>query len=69
MTLLFPLTSMQAFSTCNGSGIDEAACWAHACRKFHEIYVVHASPTTTEALARIGALYAKRSEASQQISG
>ena len=37
--------------------IYEAACWAHARRKFHDIHVVHASPTTTEALARIGALY------------
>lgn len=33
------------------------ACWAHARRKFHEIHAIHASPTTTEALARIGALY------------
>jgi transposase len=40
----------------------EAACWAHARRKFHEIHVVHASPTTTEALARIGALYAIEDE-------
>lgn len=40
-----------------GNHIYEAACWAHARRKFHEIHVVHASPTTTEALARIGALY------------
>jgi transposase len=38
-------------------GIYEVACWAHARRKFHQIHVVHASPTTTEALARIGALY------------
>ena len=38
--------------------IYEVACWAHARRKFHEIHVIHASPTTTEALARIGALYA-----------
>jgi transposase len=37
--------------------IFEVACWAHARRKFHEIHVIHASPTTTEALARIGALY------------
>lgn len=29
---------------------------------FHEIHVVHASPTTTEALARIGALYALEDE-------
>ena len=33
------------------------ACWAHTRRKFHDIHVVHASPTTTEALTRIGALY------------
>jgi transposase len=45
-----------------GHGVDEAACWAHARRKFHEIHVVHASPTTTEALARIGALYAIEEE-------
>ncbi len=34
-----------------------SSCWAHARRKFHDIHVVHASPTTTEAIARIGALY------------
>lgn len=45
-----------------GDDIYEAACWAHARRKFHEIHVVHASPTTTEALARIGALYAIEDE-------
>lgn len=33
------------------------ACWAHCRRKFHDIHVVHRSPITTEALARIGALY------------
>lgn len=37
--------------------IYEVACWAHTRRKFHDIHVTHASPTTTEALARIGALY------------
>ena len=42
--------------------IYEVACWAHARRKFHEIHVIHASPTTTEALARIGALYAIEDE-------
>ena len=31
-------------------------------RKFHDIHVMHASPTTTEALARIGALYAIEDE-------
>ena len=45
-----------------GDHIYEAACWAHARRKFHEIHVIHASPTTTEALARIGALYAIEDE-------
>jgi transposase len=37
--------------------IYEVACWAHARRKFHDIHVVHASPITTEAIHRIGALY------------
>ena len=40
-----------------GEDIYEAACWAHARRKFHEIHAIHASPTTTEALNRIGELY------------
>ena len=54
-----------------GKHIYEAACWAHARRKFHEIHVVHASPTTTEALARIGAFMPSktRSVASLPISG
>jgi len=38
--------------------IYEVACWAHTRRKFHDIHVAHASPITTEAIARIGALYA-----------
>jgi transposase len=50
------------FQNLYGKGIYEAACWAHARRKFHEIHVVHPSPTTTEALARIGALYAIEEE-------
>jgi hypothetical protein len=37
--------------------IVEAACMAHARRKFHDLHVDHASPTTTEALERISALY------------
>jgi len=45
-----------------GEDVYEAACWAHARRKFHEIHVIHASSTTTEALARIGALYAIEEE-------
>jgi len=38
--------------------IQEAACWAHVRRKFYELQVAHASPLATEALERIGALYA-----------
>ena len=45
-----------------GDDVYEAACWAHARRKFHEIHVIHALPTTTEALARIGALYSIEDE-------
>jgi transposase len=37
--------------------IYEVACWAHTRRKFHDIHMAHPSTTTTEALARIGALY------------
>jgi transposase len=40
-----------------GGAIYEVACWVHARRKFHDIHVVHASPITTEAIHRIGALY------------
>jgi transposase len=40
----------------------EAACWAHARRKFHEIHIAHASPTTGEAIERIAALYAIEAE-------
>jgi transposase len=40
-----------------GGAIYEVACWAHTRRKFHDIHAVHASPITTEALDRIGALY------------
>jgi len=38
--------------------IVEAACWAHARRKFYDLYVVDRSPIATEAIHRIGALYA-----------
>ena len=40
-----------------GGAIYEVACWAHCRRKFYEIHSAHPSPTTTEALDRIGALY------------
>jgi transposase len=35
----------------------EAACWAHARRKFFEIHAATSSPAALEALERIGALY------------
>jgi transposase len=38
--------------------IKEAACWAHARRKFYDLHEARPSPLTTEALHRIGELYA-----------
>jgi transposase len=35
----------------------EAACWAHARRKFYDIFVANHSPIAAEALRRIGQLY------------
>jgi hypothetical protein len=42
--------------------IQEAACWAHVRRKFFDLQQAHASPVASEALARIGQLYAIESE-------
>lgn len=42
--------------------IKEAACMAHARRKIHDLHVRKATPTTTEALRRIGELYAIESQ-------
>jgi transposase len=36
----------------------EAACWAHARRKFFDVHAATASPVALQALERIGALYA-----------
>ena len=41
-----------------GEGILEASCWAHARRKFYDIYAANNSPIAAEAIQRIGALYA-----------
>ena len=38
--------------------IVEAACWAHARRKFYDLYMVDRSPLAAEALQGIAALYA-----------
>ena len=35
----------------------EAACWAHARRKFYDIYVAEKSPIAAEAIRRIGLMY------------
>src|SRR6266436_2006554 len=42
--------------------IQEAACWAHVRRKFYDLVMAHKSPVATEALERIGALYAIEKE-------
>jgi transposase len=42
--------------------IQEAACWAHVRRKFYELQQAHASPIATQAIERIGQLYAIESE-------
>lgn len=41
-----------------GGRITEAACWAHARRKFYEVHQAQSSPLAAEALARIAGLYA-----------
>ncbi|EFW11058.1 transposase, IS66 family, partial [Serratia symbiotica str. Tucson] len=35
----------------------EAACWAHARRKIHDVYISTQTATAEEALKRIGELY------------
>lgn len=40
-----------------GGTIREAACWAHARRKFHDLHAARATAVTTEALRRIADLY------------
>ena len=42
--------------------IAEAACWAHARRKFHDVHAANGSEITRQALERIGALYAIEQE-------
>jgi transposase len=42
--------------------IQEVACWAHVRRKFYELQQAHASPIATEAIQRIGQLYAIESD-------
>ena len=42
----------------NGGPLTEAACWAHARRKIHDVYISTQTATAEEALKRIGELYA-----------
>jgi transposase len=41
-----------------GGRIQEAACWAHARRKYYDVYVTDHSAIAAEAITRIGHLYA-----------
>jgi transposase len=50
------------FERLYGERIQEAACWAHARRKFFEVHAATDSPIAKEALERIGQLYAIESE-------
>ncbi len=51
------------FSKLYDSGrVTEAACWAHARRKFVDLHELHQSPVAAETLDRIGALYAVEAE-------
>jgi transposase len=47
--------------------IVEAACWAHARRKYYEVYVMDRSALAAEALERIGELYAIEREIRGQL--
>ncbi|MCW2483439.1 IS66 family transposase, partial [Candidatus Symbiopectobacterium sp. NZEC135] len=42
--------------------VKEAACWAHARRKIHDVHIRTPSATSEEALKRIGQLYAVEAE-------
>jgi len=42
--------------------IVEAACWAHARRKYYDVYMMDRSPIAAQALQRIGELYALERE-------
>lgn len=46
----------------NGGHVVEAACWAHARRKFVELHEIHKSPIAAQAMDHIGALYAIEQE-------
>lgn len=45
-----------------GGPLTEAACWAHARRKIHDVYISTRTATAEEALKRISELYAIEEE-------
>ncbi|MGR5641341.1 IS66 family transposase, partial [Escherichia coli] len=45
-----------------GGALTEVACWAHARRKIHDVYISSKSATAEEALKRISELYAIEAE-------
>ncbi|MCW7292295.1 IS66 family transposase [Escherichia coli] len=45
-----------------GGALTEVACWAHARRKIHDVYISSKSATAEEALKRISELYAIEDE-------
>ena len=45
-----------------GDALTEVACWAHARRKIHDVYISSKSATAEEALKRISELYAIEDE-------
>lgn len=52
-----------------GGRVLEAACWSHARRKFHDVWLATSSPLAREALERIGALYTIEREIHGQLPG
>ncbi len=50
------------FDRLYGERVQEAACWAHARRKFYDVHVALKSPIAQEAIERIGRLYAIEAE-------
>lgn len=46
----------------SSGSVQDAACWAHARRKFYDVYKDQSSPLAAEALQQIAALYAIESE-------
>jgi transposase len=57
------MPTLDSSSSINEDGrIQEAACWAHARRKFYDLLEAHRSTIAGEAIERIGPLYAIEKE-------